>query len=101
MKLLRTLCLLMVLSLAVSAFAQGGAKPATPAASPAASPAAQAAPAPVTTLAALVDRQVSQYEKNVVEAPEAMPADKFDFTPSSLNPPALPSERRCALSPCW
>jgi hypothetical protein len=34
-----------------------------------------------------VDRQVSQYEKNVVDAAEAMPADKFDFTPASLNIP--------------
>ncbi|HEX3155188.1 MAG TPA: DinB family protein, partial [Candidatus Angelobacter sp.] len=68
---------------------QGGAKPAAPAASPAASPApqAQASPAPITSFAALVDRQVSQYEKNVVEAAEAMPADKFDFTPASLNIP--------------
>ncbi|HEU4413972.1 MAG TPA: DinB family protein [Candidatus Angelobacter sp.] len=84
MKLLRTFCLLVVLSFAVSAFAQGGGKPA---ASPAASPAAQATPTPITTLSALVDRQVSQYEKNVVEAAEAMPADKFDFTPASLNIP--------------
>ena len=35
----------------------------------------------------VVDRQVSHYEKNVVEAAEAMPADKFDFTPASLNIP--------------
>lgn len=92
MKHLRTLCLLAVLSFAGSAFAQGGAKPAAPAASPAPSAAAPSAPAqptptPITTLAALVDRQVSQYEKNVVEAAEAMPADKFDFTPASLNIP--------------
>ncbi len=44
-------------------------------------------PAPPATFASLVDRQVSQYEKNVVEAAEAMPADKFDFTPASLNIP--------------
>jgi hypothetical protein len=35
----------------------------------------------------VVDRQVSQYEKNVVDAAEAMPADKFDFTPATLNIP--------------
>ena len=89
MKYLRKLCLLALLTFAVGAFAQGGAKPAAPAASPAASPApqAQATPAPITSLAALVDRQVSQYEKNVVEAAEAMPAEKFDFTPASLNIP--------------
>ena len=44
----------------------------------------RAAPA---TFASVVDRQVSQYEKNMVEAAEAMPADKFDFTPASLNIP--------------
>src|SRR6185312_8066170 len=82
MKYLRTLCLLALLTFAVGAFAQGGTKPAAPAASPA--PQAQASPA---TFASLVDRQVSQYEKNVVEAAEAMPAEKFDFTPASLNIP--------------
>src|SRR6478609_4143187 len=89
MKQMRTLSLLAVLSLASIAFAQGGTKPAAPAASPAASPApqAQASPAPPATFASLVDRQVSTYEKNVVDAAEAMPAEKFDFTPSSLNIP--------------
>jgi hypothetical protein len=83
MKHLRTLCLLAVLSFAVGAFAQGGTKPAAPAPPPA----AQATPTPMTTLAAIVDRQVSAYEKNVVEAADAMPAEKFDFTPASLNIP--------------
>src|SRR5438270_6012388 len=85
MKQLRMFCLLAILTFAVGAFAQGGAKPATPAASPA--PQAQASPAPPSTFASLVDRQVSTYEKNVVDAAEAMPADKFDFTPASLNIP--------------
>src|SRR6266853_720313 len=90
MKHLRTLGLLAVLSFAVGAFAQGGTKPATPATSPTPSsapsstPQAQATPTPLTTIAAVADRQVSQYEKNVVEAAEAMPAYKFDFTPASL-----------------
>ena len=97
MKHQRMLCLLAILSFAAGAFAQGGNKPAAPAGSPAPSsapssaassaPQAQATPAPLTTIAALVERQVSQYEKNVVEAAEAMPADKFDFTPASLNIP--------------
>jgi hypothetical protein len=85
MKQLRMFCLLAILAFAVGAFAQGGTKPATPAASPA--PQAQASPAPPATFALVVDRQVSQYEKNVVEAAEAMPADKFDFTPASLKIP--------------
>jgi DinB family protein len=93
MKHLKMLCLLATLGLSASTFAQGGAKPAAPAPSPAASPAAaspqaQPAPAPLTTIAAIVDRQVSQYEKNVVEAAEAMPAEKFDFSPASLNIPS-------------
>ncbi len=85
MKQMRMFCLLAILTFAVGAFAQGGAKPASPAASPA--PQAQASPAPPATFASLVDRQISTYEKNVVEAAEAMPADKFDFTPASLNIP--------------
>jgi hypothetical protein len=85
MKQMRTFCLLAILTFAVGAFAQGGATPAAPAASPA--PQAQAAPAPPATFASLVDRQVSQYEKNVVDVAEAMPADKYDFTPASLNIP--------------
>lgn len=85
MKQMRIFCLLAILSLSIGAFAQGGTKAAAPAAAPA--PQAQASPAPITNFAALADRQVSQYEKNVVEAAEAMPADKFDFTPASLNIP--------------
>jgi hypothetical protein len=85
MKQMRMFCLLAILTFAVSAFAQGGAKPAAPAASPA--PQAQASPAAPATFASVVDRQVSTYEKNVVDAAEAMPADKFDFTPATLNIP--------------
>ena len=85
MKQMRMFCLLAILTFAVSAFAQGGAKPAAPAASPA--PQAQASPAAPATFASVVDRQVSNYEKNVVDAAEAMPADKFDFTPATLNIP--------------
>src|SRR5579859_1418573 len=93
MKYLRMLCLPAILSLAAAAFGQAGSKPAAPAASPAAAstpssaPQAQPTPAPLTTIAAIADRQVSQYEKLMVEAAEAMPAEKFDFTPASLNIP--------------
>jgi hypothetical protein len=84
MEQMRMFCLLAILSLSIGAFAQGGSAPA-PAASPA--PQAQASPAPPATFASLVDRQVSAYEKNVVDAAEAMPAEKFDFTPATLNIP--------------
>ncbi len=89
MKQMKMFCLLAILAFAMSAFAQGGSKPAAPAASPATAPAqqAQASPAAPATFASLVDRQVSTYEKNVVDAAEAMPAEKFDFTPASLNIP--------------
>jgi hypothetical protein len=85
MKQIRLLCLLAILTFAVSAFAQGGTTPAAPTASPA--PQAQASPAAPATFASLVDRQVSTYEKNVVEAAEAMPAEKYDFSPASLKIP--------------
>ena len=39
------------------------------------------------TVASVVDRQVSSIEKLVVEAAEAMPEDKFNFSPESLNIP--------------
>lgn len=42
---------------------------------------AQAAP----TLAAALDREISAVEKLVTEAAEAMPEDKFNFSPQSLN----------------
>lgn len=81
MKNLRIVCLLAILSLGTVAFAQGAGAAAAP------SPKAQASPAPAATLSSVVDRQVASYEKNVVEAAEAMPAEKFDFNPSSLNIP--------------
>ncbi len=81
MKHLRTACLLLVLSFAIASLAQGTGQSAPP--TPA--PQAQAAPQPAPTFASVVDRQVSQYEKLMVDAAEAMPEDKFNFTPESLN----------------
>ncbi|HEX7252499.1 MAG TPA: DinB family protein [Thermoanaerobaculia bacterium] len=51
--------------------------------------AAVASPAPQTppTVASAVDREISNAEKEVVEAAEAMPEDKFDFTPEALKIP--------------
>src|SRR5947208_583930 len=37
------------------------------------------------TIASMVDRQISTIEKEIVEAAEAMPEDKFNFSPESLN----------------
>jgi hypothetical protein len=83
MKNLRMLCLLAILGLAVGIVSQGqaaapAAKPATPA------PQAQASPQPPPTFASMADRQISAIEKQFVEAAEAMPEDKFNFSPESL-----------------
>jgi uncharacterized damage-inducible protein DinB len=54
----------------------------TAAAAPQAQP-SQAAP----TLASAIDREISAIEKQVLDAAEAMPEDKFNFSPESLNLP--------------
>jgi len=47
----------------------------------------QAQPTQRTTLAGMVDREISGVEKQIVEAAEAMPEEKFNFTPESLSIP--------------
>jgi hypothetical protein len=42
---------------------------------------------PAPTLAANIDRQLSRVETLIVDAAEAMPEDKFNFTPESLKIP--------------
>jgi uncharacterized damage-inducible protein DinB len=79
MKHLRVFCLLALLSLSITLPAQSGAqaaKPATPA------PKAQQAP---PTIAAEVDMQVGIIEREFVSTAEAMPEDKFNFAPATLN----------------
>jgi hypothetical protein len=39
------------------------------------------------TIASTVERQISNIEKQIVEAAEAMPEDKFNFSPESLHIP--------------
>jgi DinB family protein len=53
------------------------------------SPAAGAPASPSTppTIASAIDREISLVEKEVVGAAEAMPEDKFDFSPEKLNLP--------------
>jgi hypothetical protein len=49
---------------------------------------AQAQPPQVpANVAAMVDRQITNIEKEVTEAADAMPEDKFNFSPESLNIP--------------
>ena len=47
----------------------------------------QQSPQPVPSIASLVDREISALEKQVVEAADAMPENKFNFTPEALNIP--------------
>src|SRR5690349_20045434 len=51
------------------------------------SPAAGASASPSTppTMALAIDREISIVEKELVEVAEAMPEDKFDFSPEKLN----------------
>jgi hypothetical protein len=58
-----------------------GTKSAAAASEPQAQPLQQSTP----TIASTVDRQISSIEKQVVEAAEAMPEDKYNFSPESLN----------------
>jgi uncharacterized damage-inducible protein DinB len=53
------------------------------------SPAAGASASPSTppTIASAIDREISIVEKEIVDAAEAMPEDKFDFSPEKLNIP--------------
>jgi uncharacterized damage-inducible protein DinB len=53
--------------------------------SAAATPEAQQQPPP--TIASTVDREITAVEKLLVDAAEAMPEDKFNFSPESLNIP--------------
>jgi hypothetical protein len=54
--------------------------------SAASAPHAQPSP-PALTIASTVDRQVSAIEKQIVDAAEAMPEDKFNFSPETLSIP--------------
>jgi len=48
---------------------------------------AQQSPLPVPSIASLVDREISTLEKQVVEAADAMPENRFNFTPEAVNIP--------------
>ena len=48
---------------------------------------------PPATLASTVDRQITNVEKLVVDAAEAMPEDKYDFSPASLKIPGAAYDR--------
>lgn len=77
MKPLRVFLLLLIL--AVNALGQG-----TKTTAVAGAPQAQTSQA-APTLAAAIDREISAVEKQVLDAAQAMPEDKFNFSPESLN----------------
>lgn len=81
MKPFPILLLSVALILTASALGQG-TKSAAAATAPQAQP---SQPAP--TLASAIDREISAIEKQVLDAAEAMPEDKFNFSPESLNIP--------------
>jgi hypothetical protein len=60
-----------------------GTENAVAASTPQAQQSAQSPP----TIASVVDREISGVEKQIVEVAEAMPEDKFNFSPESLNIP--------------
>src|SRR5208282_3507468 len=81
MKQIRISTLLAVLILTATAQGEG-----TRSAAAASAPLAQQSQAP-PTVASTVDREIGTIEKEIVEAAEAMPEDKFNFSPESLNIP--------------
>jgi hypothetical protein len=82
MKQIRTILLLAVLIFTGTALGQG-TKSAAAASAPQAQQLQQAPP----TIASTLDREISTVEKQIVEVAEAMPEDKFNFSPESLNIP--------------
>jgi uncharacterized damage-inducible protein DinB len=46
---------------------------------------AQQTQQPPATIASVVDREISNIEKQIVDVAEAMPEDKFNFSPENLN----------------
>jgi hypothetical protein len=75
---MRVFAALMIFGFTAAAFAQAGAtgkQDARP----------QQPPQPEPTIANQIDRQITRLEKEFVEAAEAMPDDKFNFTPERLN----------------
>jgi hypothetical protein len=82
MKRIRSFLLLAALIFALAALGQR-----TQGAAPANTPPAQQSRQPSPTVASIVDREISTVEKQIVEAAEAMPEDKFNFSPDNLNIP--------------
>ncbi|MFY9527470.1 MAG: hypothetical protein WBC04_12845 [Candidatus Acidiferrales bacterium] len=83
MKQIRIFSLVAVGIFIVTALGRGTNSAAAPSAAQAQQP--QQRP---PTIASTVDREISTIEKEIVEAAEAMPEDKFNFSPRHDCPPA-------------
>jgi uncharacterized damage-inducible protein DinB len=84
MKHIQNFLLLTALPLATLVYAQD-TKSSPAAKASGAHDSAQASSSPAPTIASAIDREISIIEKELVEAAEAMPEDKFDFSPEKLN----------------
>jgi hypothetical protein len=82
MKQIRIFLLSALLIFAVAALGRGAKSAAATG-----GPQAQQLQQPAPTIASAVDREISTIEKEIVEAAEAMPEDRFNFSPESLNIP--------------
>src|SRR5438876_7984147 len=84
MKHIQTFLLLTALPLATLVYAQD-TKSAPAANTSGAHDSAQASSSSVPTIASAIDREISIVEKELIDAAEAMPEGKFDFSPEKLN----------------
>jgi uncharacterized damage-inducible protein DinB len=71
--------LLLTLVFATLAYGQSPTSSASPQSS------ASGTPSAPPTIGSTIDREISVIEKEIVEAAEAMPEEKFDFSPEKLN----------------
>jgi len=81
MKQIPTFLLIAVLISTTTALGQS-----TNTAAPASVP--QAQPSPPLTIASAVDSEISNIERQIIDVAEAMPEDKYNFSPESLNIPS-------------
>src|SRR5437867_4384615 len=86
MKRIQTFLLLTALPLATLVYAKDTKN--SPAANASgAHDSSQASSSPAPTIASAIDREISIVEKELIDAAEAMPEGKFDFSPEKLNLP--------------
>lgn len=83
MKLMPIFLVLAALTLTAGAAGQTATSPTAATSAPQAQPSQ-----PPPTIASVVDREISLIEKEITEAADAMPEDKFNFSPDSLKIPA-------------